>query len=89
MKRARIVVKGYVQGVGFRWFAARTAERLHLTGWVRNRADGSVESVVEGESDSVHAYIAELRRGPSSATVTDLDLIEGEYRGEFDRFRIT
>ncbi len=88
MKRARIVVEGYVQGVGFRWFAARTAERLHLTGWVRNKSDGGVESIVEGESDSVRAYIAELRRGPSSATVTDLDLIEEEYRGEFDRFYI-
>ncbi len=88
MKRVRIEVDGYVQGVGFRWFAARLAERFHLAGWVCNKPDGGVETVVEGEDASVNEYIASLRRGPSSATVTDLRLFEEDFGGEFDRFAI-
>ncbi len=56
--------KGYVQGVGYRQFARRAALRLGLSGWVRNRADGTVEALISGPPDAVEAMLAELRRGP-------------------------
>lgn len=71
MERARYVIHGTVQGVGFRWFVARQAEQLGLAGWTRNMADGSVEVVAEGENLSRLADL--LTRGPSSAHVTHVE----------------
>jgi acylphosphatase len=62
-----------VQGVGFRAGAAHEARRLGLHGWVRNRLDGTVETVAEGPDGDVDAYLAWLRRGPSLAHVTGID----------------
>lgn len=73
MKRLRATVRGRVQGVGFRASAAREARLLGLTGWVRNRLDGTVETVAEGPEADVDAYLAWLRHGPSMANVTGLD----------------
>jgi len=53
-----VVVHGQVQGVGFRWWAAREADRLGVTGWVRNRPDGAVEALVEGEPEPRHAAVS-------------------------------
>ena len=61
---ARIVVEGAVQGVGYRVFVAREAGRLHLDGWVRNRRDGSVETLVAGPSAAVEEFLIAARRGP-------------------------
>ena len=66
----RIRVNGRVQGVGFRAAACIEARRLGVTGWVRNRRDGSVEAVVHGTPDTVAAMLAWLRRGPADASVT-------------------
>jgi acylphosphatase len=71
VERARYVIQGTVQGVGFRWFVARQAERLDVTGWTRNMADGSVEVVAEGENLGRLEEL--LARGPSSARVTNVD----------------
>lgn len=68
--RRRVVVTGRVQGVFFRDSARREAARLGVTGWVRNRDDGSVEAVYEGAVDAVEAMVAWSRVGPPSATVT-------------------
>lgn len=87
-RRIRAIVEGRVQGVGFRWFVERVAMRLGLVGWVKNDADGSVETIAEGESASIEEFIAELWRGPSSASVFDVKIIEEAPRGEFDSFRI-
>lgn len=63
---------GRVQGVGFRMYMRRKADDLGLTGWVRNRRDGTVEAVVQGTPQAVEAMIAWAHRGPPSAVVTDV-----------------
>jgi acylphosphatase len=67
-----ISIYGHVQGVFFRQWTADTADRLGVSGWVRNRPDGSVEVHASGELQAVDALIAELRRGPPMAEVADL-----------------
>ena len=74
MTARRAVVRGVVQGVGFRFFAQRSARSLGVRGWVRNRADGTVESVAEGEDVAVAEYLALLERGPSGARVDDVEV---------------
>ena len=68
----RISVEGRVQGVGYRAFVQREADRLQLTGWVRNRADGTVEIVVTGEAAAVDQFVETVRRGPLLANVEAL-----------------
>jgi acylphosphatase len=72
----RVVVEGFVQGVGYRDFTRRAALRLRISGWVRNRADGSVEALIAGAPPNVEAMLAEMRRGPRGAQVTGLSLAE-------------
>jgi acylphosphatase len=81
MQRRRVVVRGRVQGVGFRWSATDEAERLGLAGWVENRDDGTVEAVVEGEESAVEAMLAWLRHGPRTARVTGVDVQEEQPEG--------
>jgi acylphosphatase len=71
-----LVIRGRVQGVGFRFYMRAEAVRLGVAGWVRNRSDGSVEALVQGEQGSVDRLIAWTRRGPSSAKVTDVEIEE-------------
>jgi acylphosphatase len=68
------LVTGRVQGVGFRAFACAEARRLDLRGWVRNRPDGSVESIVCGANDGVSAFTDACRAGPPLARVEDLQV---------------
>jgi acylphosphatase len=69
----RVVVRGRVQGVGFRAFVEDEAHRLRLQGWVRNRRDGSVEAVFSGAPQSVETMIGACRMGPPSARVEAVD----------------
>jgi acylphosphatase len=68
----RLVVGGRVQGVGFRWFVREAARRHRLAGWVRNRADGSVELEVSGDDGGVHEFLATVREGPAGARVDEV-----------------
>jgi acylphosphatase len=68
----RLRICGRVQGVGYRDALRYEAERRGITGWVRNRADGSVEALLQGPSEHVEALIAWARRGPSAARVDEL-----------------
>lgn len=86
--RVRLVVRGQVQGVGFRYFTKRTAQALELTGWVRNCADGSVEAVLEGEEEAVGAALDDLRQGPAGSYVQKLHSEKQPYRGEFETFEV-
>ncbi len=72
--RVRVVVRGRVQGVGFRYFTQCTARALNLAGWVRNRADGTVEAELEGSAGAVEAALDSLRLGPAGAEVKDMKI---------------
>ncbi|MCG8555189.1 MAG: acylphosphatase [Proteobacteria bacterium] len=87
-KRIRVVVRGRVQGVFFRASAQREAKRLGLTGWVRNRSDGAVEVMAEGEEDQVKDLLAWTQRGPSTARVDQVETYWRSYTGEYVDFRI-
>lgn len=79
----RLEITGRVQGVGFRMYMERKAHELGVSGWVRNRHDGTVEAMVQGTPEAVDAMIAWARRGPRSAHVTDVKVTEGsgDYAG--------
>ena len=79
----QISVSGRVQGVGFRDALQREARRLGVTGWVRNRADGSVEAVLQGSPAAVEKIIAWARRGPPAALVAAVR--SGLPAAQFDR----
>jgi acylphosphatase len=80
--RRRVVVHGRVQGVFFRGSTQDEARRGGIDGWVRNRPDGAVEAVFEGEAAAVEELVAYCRRGPSWAQVTRVDVIEEVPEGE-------
>ncbi len=81
-----LIISGRVQGVGFRYSMSEAAERLGVTGWVRNRRDGTVEAVVDGATDAVDAMLAWAHRGPRGASVTDVQVTEAA--GSFERFEM-
>jgi acylphosphatase len=80
--RRRVVVHGRVQGVFFRGSTQDEARRVGVDGWVRNRPDGAVEAVFEGEAAGVEQLVAYCRRGPSWARVTRVEVIEEAPEGE-------
>lgn len=81
------IVRGRVQGVGYRYFALRRARALGVCGFVRNLADGSVEARVEGAQEALDAFVLGLREGPSFGKVDAVDVTPAEPRG-FDSFEI-
>ncbi len=83
----RVVVSGDVQGVFFRDSTRSEANRLGVTGWVRNRPDGRVEAFVEGPPDAVARLVRWCDEGPRHATVSDVRVSEAEPEGH-DRFSI-
>lgn len=72
--QARLSITGRVHGVGYRDWAVATGQRLGLSGWVRNRSDGSVEALVVGDDDAVARMIEACRRGPTLARVDAVDV---------------
>jgi len=87
-KRIHLVVRGRVQGVFYRASAQREARQLGLTGWVKNRQDGTVEVVAEGEEDQVKDFLSWSQSGPTTARVDNVDTKWQSYTGEFSDFRI-
>jgi acylphosphatase len=77
----RYAVAGRVQGVGYRYFVLRQAEALGVSGYARNRADGSVEVVAEADEAVLADFEARLREGPSFAEVTNVEREEVAERG--------
>lgn len=85
---AKITIEGRVQGVGYRWFAKETADKLKLQGTVENLDNGKVYIYAEGESDAIHEFITLLKRGPSLSRVTDIQVQWGECSGLYSDFKI-
>ncbi len=69
----RLLVRGRVQGIGFRWFVRVQARRLQLAGWVANRPDGTVELAASGEQEKLDELRRQVTRGPDGAEVAALD----------------
>jgi len=88
MKAYQIIVKGRVQGVGYRWFARQSAEELGIRGYVRNLPNGDVEVLAQGDDETVDALIERLRRGPSFAHVMDIQAQETNIKQRLDRFEV-
>ena len=87
-ERLHAVVRGHVQGVGFRWFVVRVAADLGLEGWVMNRADRAVELVAEGPRERLDELLAAVRDGPSSSSVEAVEVTRSAALGGLDGFHI-
>jgi acylphosphatase len=86
--RAHILVTGRVQGVLFRLNTKKEADKLGISGWVRNLADGRVEAVFEGEEQNVEQMVNWTRKGPIWAKIDDFSVTWEDYSGEFPAFEI-
>jgi len=84
----RFVVRGRVQGVGFRWFVEREAHILGIAGWVRNNADGGVEVFAQGSRDQLSGLHSRLREGPRAARVDDVEVSLANAVAGMSAFRI-
>jgi acylphosphatase len=84
----RFIVRGRVQGVGFRWFVEREAHILGVAGWVRNNANGSVEVLAQGTRDQLAGLHSRLREGPRAARVDAVETAEAQPSAGIHSFRI-
>jgi len=84
----RYVVRGRVQGVGFRWFVEREAHILGIAGWVRNNHDGSVEVLAQGTRDQLSGLHSRLREGPRAARVDEVEVSDANSVAGLSSFRI-
>jgi len=84
----RFIVRGRVQGVGFRWFVEREAHILGIAGWVRNNHDGSVEVLAQGTRDQLSGLRSRLQQGPRAARVDDVEENEAAPVAGLNAFRI-
>jgi len=87
-ERAHVHVTGRVQGVFFRDSSRRNAERLDLSGWVRNSSEGAVEAVFEGPSEGVREMVRWCEQGPPDASVENVSTDFGPARGDLPGFEI-
>jgi acylphosphatase len=84
----RFLVRGRVQGVGFRWFVEREAHLLGIAGWVRNNSDGKVEVFAQGSPAQLANLHVKLRQGPRAARVDDVEELEAKPKEGATTFRI-
>ena len=86
--RCQILVKGRVQGVGFRWFTEAEANKFGLKGYVKNCFDGDVEIEVEGEKEIIEAFVKQLRIGNRLSRIENIFLDWGDCESKYDNFQI-
>ena len=86
--RARVTIKGIVQGVNYRYFTMEKALQHNVSGWVRNLANSDVEACFEGEEGDVRALIDWCRIGPARARVDEVVVESEPFKGEFTEFRV-
>jgi acylphosphatase len=84
----RFLVRGRVQGVGFRWFVEREAHMLQIAGWVRNNPDGSVEVLAQGTRDQLAGLYMRLREGPRAARVDAVEASQAEPAAGLASFQV-
>ena len=84
----KFLIRGEVQGVGYRFFAQRAAARHQVVGYVKNMPDGSVEALVEGPSASIEAFKHDLATGPRFSVVQQVEEIFLEPTGRYSHFRV-
>jgi len=89
MVRARIIVSGIVQGVFFRFNTMKKAQECGVNGWVKNRSDGKVEALCEGEKENVQCMLDWCKIGPEGSFVSATEVTWEKYTGEFETFQIT
>ncbi|MFH0797257.1 MAG: acylphosphatase [Candidatus Omnitrophota bacterium] len=90
MKRLHLHVSGYVQGVGFRWYAEKIARKVgDITGFVRNLGDSRVEVVAEGEEAQLEKFLNELKSGYLGKNIEDIRNLDEPCTGQFPDFAIT
>lgn len=88
MQARRFLVRGRVQGVGFRWFVEREARMLGVSGWVRNNSDGAVEVFAQGTREQLSALRDRLQAGPRAARVDQVEVLEASPTKDLNTFRI-
>lgn len=88
LEAKRFIVRGRVQGVGFRWFVEREAHALGIAGWVRNNHDGSVEVLAQGTRDQLAGLHFRLRQGPRAARVDEVEVTDAHPTAGISSFRI-
>jgi len=84
----RFLVRGRVQGVGFRWFVEREAQILRMAGWVRNNHDGSVEVLAMGTREQLAGLHSRLREGPRAARIDDVEVFDAEPVAGLNSFQV-
>ena len=87
-KRAHVIVEGRVQGVFFRAYTSDEAKKLGLAGWVRNRPEGTVEAIIEGDADAVDAMLQWFYQGSPGSKVTKVNSSEEPPVGDSTTFEI-
>ena len=88
MPTKHLLIKGKVQGVFFRATAKEIADRLNLTGWVKNTAEGHVEAMVSGTEEQVENFIAWCKKGPPKAIVTSVDVQDEKEEKASEEFKV-
>ena len=89
MRCVKVIISGRVQGVFFRMETKRAADQAGVTGWVRNKRDGRVEAVFQGEKDQVARMIEWCKRGSPLSRVSGVDITEEAVSSDFTSFEIT
>ena len=88
MKRVHLIISGDVQGVGFRAWVKNKAQKLDVTGWVKNRDDGVVEVVGEGEEEQLKEFVEYCHQGPDVSWVQRVDVEWSSYNDEYVTFEV-
>lgn len=86
--RVQLEISGRVQGVCYRYFTQQSAQAQGITGWVKNRVNGNVSALFEGDEHAVATVIDLCRQGPQMAHVDHIEIKQQTYTGEFDAFDI-
>ena len=86
--RVHIIISGYVQGVGFRYFINKKAFQLGIKGWVKNTPNGSVEVMAEGNEIDIQTFIEYCKKGPNLASIKDVKINYEELSNEFKNFEV-